>query len=165
MPTPTYTPIASVTLGSNTSTITFSGISQIYSDLVISSSSNSNALSWVILRANPDTFSHNYINLFSRGGYGSYRTFASNVAQIQTNIYSEGSTLRRSTITHVLDYSRTDRYKQLLMRHSDSQSTYSYQGMAYGHFSTNTAITTLSIINEGSSFAAGSVFSLFGVTS
>lgn len=165
MPTPTYTPLATITLSGNASSVTFSNISQAYTDLVITSSSNSNALSWLLLRANPITFVHNHINLFSRAGYGNYTTSVTNSEEIVTNIYSEGSTLRRSTITHVLDYSRTDRHKQILMRHSDSQSNYSYQGMAYGHFRTNSAITSLTIVSEGSTFTAGSSFSLFGVKS
>lgn len=165
MPTPTYTPLATVVLGGNASSVTFSGISTAYTDLVLVSASNSTADSWLIIRANPDTFVHNYHNLFSRSGYGSYQSVVNNVAQVQTNINSSGSTLRRSTVTHVLDYNNTDRYKQIMVRHSDAQSYQSYQGMAWGHFNTTAAITSLRIVNDGGSFTAGSSFSLFGVKS
>jgi hypothetical protein len=165
MPTPTYTPLATVTLGSNTSTVTFSNISQAYTDLVVMSASNATADSWILFRANPDTFQHNYKTLHSRAQFGSYTRTALNVAQVQTNTDSSGSTLRRTHVVNVLNYSATSGSKHVMLRSSDSQSYLAYQGMYYGYFSDNAAITSVRFVCDGANFTAGSTFSLFGVKS
>jgi hypothetical protein len=157
MPTPTYTPLATVTLGSSASSVTFSSIPATYRDLIfiidgnlVSSSDN------VTVRYNGDSGS-NYSSV-EMSGNGS-TTFSGTQSGTQASV-GAAYTNRGTNIIQVMDYTSTDKHKTGISRFSTA-------GNAVGAFASrwaNTAaVTSVRIGLTAQSFATGTTFSLYGV--
>jgi hypothetical protein len=150
MPTPTYTPLATVTLGSSASSITFSSIPATYRDLVlVANKSDSTDLS---LRFNGDTGS-NYFRVFmiDFGGAGA------SGSQTNTKIDIGGGNL---TLVNIMDYSTTNKHKTVLDRMNSAGRV-----QADAQRWANTSAITTVLISSSSSFAAGATFNLYGIVS
>lgn len=159
MPTPTYTPLANITLGSTTTSVTFSSISQSYRDLVlvINGTSTSNTTDGVI-RFNSDSGS-NYNRVFFYGqgaGSGGAGQDSASVAGM----------FLRTTVGHfiynIMDYSATDKHKTVLNR-SDA-ANYATWASA-GRWANTAAITSIYVAPSGASFASGTMLALYGIAS
>lgn len=161
----TYKPIQTVTLTTAASDITFSGIDQTYTDLVLTYNGNISA--------------NQYIGIRFNGNSSSYYS--------QTRLYGDGSTLTTdiqtsasfgrlsvgdpsnlsSIIVSLNNYSNTTTYKTWLSR---SNIPSSYVGLISGTWrgstgSSTEAITSITLTTTTSdTFAAGSVFSLYGIS-
>jgi hypothetical protein len=160
MPTPTYKPLATVTLGASASSVTFASIPATYRDLiVVASALAATADSNVILRLNGDATSGNYFRV-TMNGTGSITTSSTGTPQYVTEYAYMTTTTRVIIQTHFLDASATDKHKTYLTR-ADNSATGT---MALAHSWSNTAaITSIALLGDASNFAAGSTFSLYGV--
>ena len=161
----TYTPIASVTLSSAQSSVTFSGIPQTYTDLVLVASCQTNAAGTdkdLYLRFNGDS-----ANNYSRTrlvGNGSTATSArqSDVSQIVcgampgTSYTSEFA----ANVIQIQNYTNTTTNKTTLVRNSFSQIA--VQAIV-GLYRSTSAITSVTLIPESGSFVSGSTFNLYGI--
>jgi hypothetical protein len=158
MPTPTYTPLANITLGSSAASVTFSSISQSYRDLVlVVQAKNTTGGTGLRGRFNGDTGS-NYSFVLMDGDGSS----AASVAVSGQNVLSFGtnSTADNIQIINVMDYSATDKHKTVLVRANGASSSVT----AFADRWANTAsITTFLIFPESNSFASGSTFALYGI--
>lgn len=167
MATNTYQALDKVTVGTATSTISFSSIPATYTDLVVViSAPTSSDGATPQFRFNGDT-STNYSNTFLEGS-GSSAT--SNRESSQTNIqlsYNVGgnSTNPSTSIVHIMNYSNTTTYKTLLARwNSASGGTYPGTAATVGLWrKTPEAITSMEIFVATGNFAVGSTFSLYGI--
>jgi hypothetical protein len=161
MPLPsTMTPIATSTLSTTGTTITFSSIPQTYTDLVIVCGNllyvtgNDDAF----VRFNSDTgtnYSWTQIN-------GNGTSAASNRGTSDTGIRSingMSTTNVGTAIINVQNYSNSTTYKTTLSRHSTG-----FAGAFVGLWRNTAVITSVTVINLGSGgFASGSTFTLYGV--
>jgi hypothetical protein len=156
----TYTPIASVTLSSAQSSVTFSGIPQTYTDLVLVASAKGsvNDRSFLV-RFNSDTGS-NYSGTYVFGSGSS----------ASSGRYTSESSIRLGAVisntnfdTYVVsmnNYSNSTTFKSVLSR--ENVSTIGVVAMV-GLWRNTSAITTLDfLLNEGT-FASGTTFNLYGV--
>jgi hypothetical protein len=145
MPTPTYTLIDSVTLGSSASSVTFSSIDQTYGDLVLSTQANTS----VLLRVNGDSgANYSFVYMYgSSGGTGSAASTGGTLANIGTNGLAE-----------INDYSATDKHKTIISRYNLS----TFVEARATRWESTAAITSL-LLYTGSSFNAGSTFFLYGI--
>jgi hypothetical protein len=116
MPTPTYTPLATVTLGSASASVTFSSIPATYRDLIVVFAGAATASATAFIRLNGDTGS-NYSSVMARGN-GSNAASASTtttgawvIAQNQTL-----GTAQSNAISQVMDYSTTNKHKTIFSR-------------------------------------------------
>lgn len=167
MPTPTYTPIASTTLSSTQASVVFSNLNTTAAgmrDLILvvdALLADGTANVYTNYRFNADTGA-NYNNVIM-GGDGS--TAASTSAASVTSIYGTGSIRTRNTsrfqsTLQVFDFATTDKHKSTLTRSDDAgQRT---EALA-GRWANTAAITSLTVFVSASNFAAGSVFSIYGV--
>lgn len=160
MPTPTYTPLANTTLGSSAASVTFSSISGSYRDLVFIATGTTSTITGVIMRFNGDSGS-NYSSVFM-DGYGS----GSPGALTATGGYADVavfSTLQANAIMNIMDYSATDKHKNIIGR----QNLTDWGTRAFAsRWASTSAITSLTIsIAGGPVFAAGSTFTLYGIAS
>ena len=163
----TYEPIASTTLGSAASSITFSGISADWTDLVlvcVDRSTDNNA--YGNLRFNSDT-SSNYsrTRLMGYSG-GALSTRDSNA----TSIHGGLSALNNATsgifgvsVHHVLSYANTSVYKTTLSAAADPSNTDSTVMRVVGLWRSTAAVTSLTYLHASANFATGSTFSLYGI--
>ena len=154
MPTPTYTPLATVTLGSTAASVTFSSIPATYRDLIVviqhkGAGDNFSA------RLNGDTgANYSYARMI---GNGSTATSDSGSSGTIGASFSENI---GNTITQIMDYSATDKHKTILSRSNTASSSTRAHAVRWASTS---AVTSFGIILASGSFDAGSTFSLYGV--
>ena len=155
----TYTPIATQTLGSTASSVTFSSIPQGYTDLVLVVAGNNSSSTYSpYIQFNGDT-STNY-SITSMYGDGS--TAASARASSTATAYfgSLGAT-QGNAIVQIQNYSNATTYKTALIRINDAGFR------VYGSvmlWRSTAAITSVTVFNESpGTFASGSTFSLYGI--
>ena len=166
----TYEPIATQTLGSNTTTVTFSSISQSYTDLILvmnvgEATAYSNGIRFRVGNGSVDTGS-NYSNIYLIGN-GSTAT-----SQNQTSLSyfdtawngAPGSSIGTyNQITHFQSYSDTTSYKTILTRpNTPASSTEANVGL----WRSTSAINVIDIYTSGGSgnqLITGSIFTLYGI--
>jgi hypothetical protein len=158
MPTPTYTPLATVTLGSSASSVTFSNIPATYRDLIL-------VPRWigtggVALRIRPNSDSGNATSVNMRGN-GS--TTGSGTGTTIEFAYADGGGDYVGTV-QFMDYSATDKHKTVLTRSSNGDlSGTNYVWAFAARWASTSAMTSLVLIQSSGNIAAGSTFNLYGV--
>jgi len=158
MPTPTYTPLATVTLGSSAASVTFSSIPATYRDLifvfnggVISGAHN------LSVAFNSDTTSGNYSGV-AMSGTGSSASSVLILPRLLNDFgYLEAN--QAVFITQFMDYSATDKHKTYLSRSNNAANGVS---AVAGRWANTAAITSIAL-TSGANFATGTTFSLYGI--
>lgn len=157
----TYEAIFTETLASAQASVTFSSISGAYTDLVIAIASASTGTgSEFQMRFNSDTGSNYSRTSLGGNGTSALSSRASNATKIQIESSTGMGTGQATTLINVMNYANTSTYKTALLRASDA-GKYAYA--VVGLWRSTSAITSIDIINEISTFTAGSTFSLYGV--
>jgi hypothetical protein len=154
MPTPTYTPLATVTLGSSAASVTFSSIPATYRDLILIFEGTQSAAADLTFTLNGDTSNRTGVVMFGNGGStGSGTRTAGEVAYISTG--------RGNAIIQVMDYSATDKHKTILSRSNAPQDAV----VAYAsRWASTAAVTSFAIVATGGrTIGSGSNLSLYGV--
>lgn len=156
MPTPTYTPLATVTLASATSSVTFSNIPATYRDLIlVGAFTGSSASSLVQLTFNGDSNNRSRVAM-SGGTGGASSGTATNLAF--NAVY--GSNLS-DAIAQIMDYSATDKHKTVLVRVGNVGN--SEVGANAGRWASTAAITSVRVAPNDGTFSSGSTFNLYGI--
>jgi hypothetical protein len=162
MPTSTYTPIATTTLGSAASSVTFSSISGAYTDIIlVCNPITAVTTGQIAIRLNGDTGT-NYSRtiLWGNGSTtGSYRNSNENYAY--TGYYTNLWTNPTTVIFNINNYSNATTNKTILGRSSNAAEA----SMASANLWRSTAaITSIELtISGGSSYSTGSMFTLYGI--
>jgi hypothetical protein len=157
----TYEPIATTTLTSSSTNVTFSNIPQTYTDLVVVINSyciSATALD-VAWRANSDS-GNNYsgTRLLSDSSPYTDRSSNTNVGNVVA-VWNDWSTVT----AHFMNYSNTTTYKTALFR-SAAKGFAVYAGVTF--WRSTSAISSLSFIQPGGQsgqYASGSTFTLYGI--
>jgi hypothetical protein len=159
MPTSTYTPLATVTLGSSASSVTISSIPATYRDLILvtngtSTSSGGN----MTVRLNNDSAS-NYSEVFMYGTGSSVLSGTLTPAFFEFGAY--GTTTPSISVVQIMDYSATDKHKTVIAR-TDAPANYP---IAYAARWANTVAVTSVVfsLTNSVSYATGTTFNLYGV--
>jgi hypothetical protein len=159
----TYTPIASVTLSSAQSSVTFSGIPQTYTDLVLVANTATNtSTNYYLIEFNSDTGS-NYSSTHLRGtGSAASSTRYSNQTSIFTSIGSTINTTKLSSImiAQIMNYSNSTTYKTVLARDNNAGTEVD---ATVALWRSTSAITSIKISIGANNFDTGSTFALYGV--
>jgi hypothetical protein len=150
--------LATITLGSAQSTVTFSSIPATYRDLRLVVDLTPTAATYDIYgRFNGDSGS-NY-SYVEAGGNGSVTYSGASTLTFHPIGYL--TTAAKTVIEFsVLDYSVTDKHKPGLVRQSTAAEAVAMRATRWANTS---AITSLAVIASTSTFASGSVFSLYGI--
>lgn len=155
MATPTYDLLESQTLSAAANSVTFSSITQGYSDLVIVTESNATATGYVALRLNGDTGS-NYSQVYmGSGGSGQFTDTYGYLGIITLAGNPHISTLQ------LLDYATTDREKTVLARSSRLGSRSEEAKVI--RWNNSSAITQIELFRTSGNFTPGSTFNLYGI--
>jgi hypothetical protein len=162
MPTPTYTPLATVTLGSAATTLTFSNIPTTpYRDLIlVTNTLNSTSSENFKIRFNGDTGS-NYSMIAMRGDGSSATStnFTGTWVLLDWVAFGNASN-RQNHIVQIMDYSATDKQKTLLSR--ANVAAVGVDGIA-ARWANTAAITSFSLFYENANIVSGSRFDLYGI--
>lgn len=158
MPTPTYIPLATTTLGSSTSQITLSSIPATYRDLILIVNVPPIAGSELVMRLNGDTGA-NYSRVYGEYIYGSVGQ-ASSSGDTQLPVGAYGAD-KATLICHIMDYSATDKHKTLLAR-GDSATATKMTALLY---SSTSAITSILVKLNTENMPTGTTINLYGIAS
>lgn len=160
MPTNTYVALDKVTVGTATPSITFTGINQGYTDLVVViSSPSASASAYSAVTVNGDNGSnYSFTRLYGTGSVaGSNRGSSMTYWQTQY-LYSSGTNL--NAICHFMNYSNTTTNKTMIERYNDA----AYEVDAQVNLWRSTAaITSITFSRVSGNYAVGSTFSLYGI--
>ena len=158
----TYEPIATTTLGSAATSITFSSISGSYTDIVLVIDGTLSTSDWTLgLQCNSDTsalYSATYVT-------GNGTAASSNRASAETMALVGLMTNSQSnSIINIQNYSNTTTYKTLIGRwNSASGGTYPGTGAAVGLWRSTSAITSVVVKTGSGNFNSNSTFTLYGI--
>jgi len=159
MATPTYIPLATTTLASSASSVTFSSIDQSYGDLVLVSNIDASAFSEFRMRVNGDTGS-NYPSVRMQGSGSTTNSATFNFTYFRFNGNSDMDTdFSFISVIQVMDYSATDKHKTFLVRANSSNGVDAHAG----RWGSTSAITSLEIFPSTGTLESGSTFSLYGI--
>jgi hypothetical protein len=155
----TYEPIATNTLGSATSTVTFSSIPQGYTDLIVVFNGRGTSGTGLYLQFNGDSnsnYSHTRILgdgtevISQRGTNNTVGSFLSIISTVQNNV-----------IAQVQNYSNSTTFKTTLAR---SNNTTGYMGAYVSLWRSTAAINSVTITTgTADTYVAGSTFTLYGI--
>jgi hypothetical protein len=168
MPTPTYTPLATVTLGSTASSVTFSSIPATYRDLIVVlsvRSTRANDLDFMAARLNGDGgTNYSDVNMFgdpnnstnSQSGSG-----ATYLNMVNIDAASRPAGTFSPVVLQIMDYSATDKHKTYLIRGNQI----SYPEARAGRWASTSAVSSIvvSVPYNSAQFATGTTLNLFGV--
>jgi len=163
MPTPTYTPLATITLGSAASSVTFGSIPATYRDLIVVSNLQASAANTLYLRFNASTSDYSYVGAVgSSGGASSPASGSANGALVAASTVGlPTGAIQATSVAQIMDYAQTDKHKTSLARYGNSSTEVD---MFASRWANTAAITSVQIIVLPSgNLSTGSTFSLYGV--
>lgn len=155
MATPTYTSLATITLGSSAASVTFSNIPTTYRDLIlITNSKVTDSEIEMNLIFNGSSTNLPWVRIL---GYSSGLTTSS-----ASNPYpTTGITGDGVQILQIFDYSATNKHKPFLIR--KSFGTISWSDTIAGRYPSTSAITSITLDPFSYNLASGFTASLYGV--
>jgi hypothetical protein len=160
----TYTPIASITLGADASSVTFSSIPQTYTDLILVSktSLNGSAVRSLALRFNSDSSTNYSLTRMYADGSSTASDRDSNINYMGVGIVGFSAIASAGTfINNIMNYANTTTNKTVVSRSSDTAGT--YISMYIGLWRSTSAITSVTILPSNDSLRSGSTFNLYGI--
>jgi hypothetical protein len=166
MPTNTYIALDSVTVTTATPSITLTGISGAYTDLVlvIGNLTNSSASS-LYMRLNGDTgtnYSSTLVNGNGTSTVSQRTTSTANGLFIGAAISGLPSSSPATVIVNLMSYANTTTNKTVINRYSAASGDVE---AAVGLWRNTSAITSITVRNTGGNISVGSTFSLYAIKS
>jgi hypothetical protein len=161
----TYEPIATTTLGSVQSTVTFTSISGSYTDLVVIGNLGIDSNRYPFIRFNSDTGN----NYSTTDVYGTSSSAASSRESNGSKIWisldiPSSSQIESNFIVNVQNYSNSTTYKTALSRFNSAANGTT---ATIGLWRNTAAITSITIVGFGAgvewNFPIGSTFTLYGI--
>ena len=167
----TYTPIATTTLGTTATSVTFSTITGTYTDLILITSAptvgGGNNSRGYRFELNSDTSTNYSQTWLSNSTTTPTSTRESSQTRGRIGGISESASDVTTVITSFLNYSNTTTYKTVLSRSSNLNTngdTNVFAGVSL--WRSTSAITAIKLtMSDNSNFVAGSTFTLYGVKS
>jgi hypothetical protein len=158
----TYEPIATTTLGSAASSVTFSSISGSYTDLILitNSATGVNDIDMYI-QVNSDTGSnYSWTRITGNGTSAASSRGSSFSLGYRVGNMSGSNVGQNNAVIQFQNYSNTTTYKTLLSRSNNaSLLVEAYVGL----WSSTSAINTIAIKTQSGNFSTGSTFTLYGI--
>lgn len=161
----TYQPIATTTLGSSTSSYTFSSIPDTYTDLILVTQVRGTDTDFrnIFVRPNSDSAT-NYSRtaLYGTGSSaGSVRVNSTNAGLYVGDASPSNQDYVQSSITHIMNYTNATTYKTALCK--TGAGNYAIAATVSLWYKTPEKITSLYIYLNVGNLGAGSVLSLYGI--
>ena len=162
MPTPTYTPLAEITLGSSVTSVTFSSISGSYRDLILVFNGSASASENMRFRFNGSTSGYTAVEAAGSGSNTAAGTEPATGAGYVTINYPSVSSGQTVGVYQFMDYSVTDKHKTVLLRNNNSDWGTS---MVAARWANTAAVTSIQLYPNDGTFNSGCTFALYGIAS
>lgn len=159
----TYVALATQTLGSATSTVTFSSISGSYTDLVLilNLKAASGSTAYPRIQFNSDTGTNYSLTYLTGNGTSATSGRTANSVGYITGLTVESSTdFNFNGIYSIQNYSNTTTYKTVIGRCNNASDNTEATVTLWRN---TAAISTIDLVNVNANFAAGSTFTLYGI--
>lgn len=153
----TYSQIATQTLGSSASSVTFSSIPQTYTNLVLIIAGTASTGIDLNFTFNSDTGS-NYSRTYLLGNGSS--TSSGRDSNGTSVAVGSLNTSQTNVIVNFMNYSNTTTYKTVLERANQAQAVVN---TIVGLWRSTAAISTIAMTAAGGTISSGSTFSLYGI--
>lgn len=154
--TTTYDCIATTTLSTSQSSVTFSAINNGFTDLVLMMGGSQSTGTNICMRLNSDTGT-NYSDI----GLNSYTSVTSNNNSNQPRFFWGPWDSNMAVATfHLQSYANTNVNKTIICRTSSANY---FVVAAVGLWRNTNAITTIEVFPDSGSFNSGTVLSLYGI--
>ena len=169
-PSGAYDSIATTTLATATSTITFSSIPSTYTHLqirILARGSAANVFGSIGFTFNSDTGANYSGHII--GGNGTSISLSADVSSTNMNSGiltggNAGASMFGGVVIDILDYANTNKYKTIRSISGTDQNGLSLLRYASGSWRSTSAVTSITLIeNLGSNFAQYSSFALYGI--
>lgn len=160
----TYTPIATTTLGSAQTTITFNSFSG-YTDLVLVCNWAQSAVGSCWIRFNSDSGTNYSFTELRGNGSAASSTRLSSTAQSYWayNVFPDTSYTANAIIS-IQNYSNATTYKTFLSRANANSGSFAGTSAIVGLWRSTSAITSIELDIDGSAtYNTGSTFTLYGI--
>ena len=161
----TYEPIATQTLSTGSTSISFNSIAGTYTDLVLICNVFGTANYSGFIRFNGDTAS-NYSSTTLQGNGTSVtsgRATSDTSIYIMTKNVGFDPSYLTTGIINIQNYSNSTIYKTVLSRSGVVRASVGETTAFVGTWRNTAAITSLTIISDGGTYASGSTFTLYGI--
>jgi hypothetical protein len=163
----TYTPIATTTLGSSSTSVSFSSISSAYTDLilVLNLKATSAGSTDINVNFNSDTSSLYSRTYLAGNGTSALSARSSNTTTIQINNWSAATSgnTNYNAILNIMNYSNTTTFKTVLVRTNNADNA---AESSVNLYRSTSALSSIQITPGASrAFDTGSTFTLYGVKS
>jgi len=159
----TYTPIATTTLGSSQSSVTFSSISG-YTDLRLVINTGTSIAAYPFIQFNGDTGTNYSLTELLGNGSSASSSRGTNMTHIQTYNVNTNTSIDTMMSWDIMNYSNSTTYKTVLSR---ANAAGNGTNAIVGLWRNTAAITSIYIgcINSGvaRTFNTGSTFTLYGI--
>jgi hypothetical protein len=153
----TYEPIATQTLSSAASSVTFSSIPSTYTDIIlIQNSTGSGGAAASYLRFNGDTAANYSRTRLSGNGTAVSSSRDTSTAYIASNAPNASNS---TTIWNIINYTDTTTYQTVIYRDNSTTSVVAQVGT----WRNTAAVTSLTITADAGTYAAGSTFTIYGI--
>ena len=154
----TYSTIATTTLGSAQSSVTFSSLGS-YTDIIIIVKGYQSIDDNVLMRFNSDTgANYSSTTIFGSGSAASsFRSTGATSIQLGGLFTSDNG----NAIYHLMNYSNSTTYKTVLAR---ANAAGSGTQARVGLWRSTAAITSVTMLTGSGNFQTGSTFTLYGIT-
>jgi hypothetical protein len=160
MPT-TYDPIATQTLGTTSSLVTFDSIPQTYTDLILVTAGTATSFQQVCLRFNNVTTTANYSSTILSGtGSAVLSIRYSGLSYMFFGYDAYFTTSQANAISQIMNYSNTTTFKTVLDRSNNAATGV---GLSVGLSRSTSAVTRIDVIPNAGSWASGTSFTLYGI--
>jgi hypothetical protein len=160
MPTPTYTPLANLTLGSAASSVTFSSIPATYSDLICVVLATGSTTLQGRIRLNSDTgLNYEYVRMSSDGS-GRSSVTASDTSGFLSAIATARTTDSLQMNINIMNYALTNKNTTMIIRAGNAAVGTDALATTWRN---TAAVTTIQILTSTGNWAVGSTFSLYGI--
>lgn len=159
MATNTYVALDKVTVGTATNTITFTGINQGYTDLVLVGAFSCSAATGTAFRFNGDSGSNYSYTGLEGNGSSAFSGRNSNATNTGWT-YDTTANGQVNGIAYFNNYSNTTTYKTLLTRFNTPATQ---TGTSVNLWRNTSAITSITLTAGSGNFNIGSTFSLYGI--
>ena len=158
----TYTPIATTTLSSSQSSVTFSSISGSYTDLVLICSILNSTADTLYVQYNSDTGTNYSCTYIEGNGSSALSARQSNVVKGLLGLTQVGmsSTNPAVFVTSIQNYSNSTTYKTAITRANLASAEVE---MNVHLWRSTSAINTIKILPSAGNMNSGSTFTLYGI--
>ena len=157
----TYVPLATTTLGSAQSSVTFSSISGSYTDLIVvyAGSGTSVNTQAIYLQFNSDTGTNYSLTQLTGNGSSASSARDTNIAWL-TLCSNNTNTSQNNAIMQIANYSNTTTYKTAIWRNNDPSARLQ---ASVGLWRSTSAITTITLKPESGTINSGCTFTIYGI--